>query len=150
MNRIALVVAAALALSCALSGTPSQAQRADWNQDEVTELASELATVIHDLQQAFRRQPRPSVGSMQSRAHFQMADDLRVLRTETRTLASQLESGAGLEETLPIARRCRTIIRDLRQTARRMQMVDPALGLAQQAEEIIAKIGPFYFDPNAS
>jgi hypothetical protein len=150
MNRIALVVAAALALSCALTGTPSQAQRADWDQDKVTELASELATVIHDLQQAFRRQPRPTVGSMQSRAHFQMADDLRVLRTETRTLASQLESGAGFEETLPIARRCRTIIRDLRATARRMQMVDPALGLAQRAEEIIAKIGPFYFDPNAS
>ena len=87
---------------------------------------------------------------MQSRAHFQMADDLRVLRTETRALASQLESGAGLEQTLPIARRCRTVIRDLRATARRLQLVEPALGLAQRAEEIIAKIGPFYFDPTAS
>ena len=148
-HRIA-PVAAMLGLACALSGTPSEAQRADWDQDKVTELAVELTDVVAELQREFRRQPRGDLGSMQSRARFQMADDLRVLRTETRALASKLESGGGFEQTLPIARRCRTVIRDLRATARRMQMVQPALGLAEKAEEIIAKIAPFYFDPNAS
>jgi hypothetical protein len=149
MNRIA-PIAAMLALACALTGSPSEAQRAEWDQDEVTELAVELSDVVADLQREFRRQPRPDIGSMQSRARFQFGDDLRVLRTETRALASQLESGAGFEETLPIARRSRRIIRDLRAEARRMKMVQPALGYAERAEEIVARIAPFYFDPDAS
>ena len=149
-HRTTLVVAALLALTFAFAGTPSQAQRAEWDQDEVTKLAIEFADLVHEMQREFRRLPRPDIGSMQSRARFQFADDLRVLRTETRALAASLEAGAGFEETFPIARRARRVVRDLRAEARRMQLVEPVLGLTVRAEEIIAKIGPFYFDPSGS
>ncbi len=139
-------VAALLALALALTAAPGQAQQAKWDQDRVTELAVQLSDVVADLQRAFRRLPRPDIGSMQSRARFVFADHLRVLRTETRALAAQLEAGAGFEETLPIARRSRRVVRDLRAEARRMQLVQPALGMAEKAEEIIAQLAPFYFD----
>lgn len=69
-----------------------------------------------------------------------------MLRTETRALASELESGAGLEETLPIARRLRMLIRELREEGRRMSWNEPVVGHARRAGELIAELAPFYFD----
>lgn len=141
------VVAAALALALALPATPCRAQSAEWNQARVTELAVQLADVVAELQSAFRREsPLTGRSSVQSRARFRFADSLRVLRTETRALASQLESGAGMDETWPIARRGRMVIRDLREEGRRMSWKEPVLGHAQRAEELIGQIAPFYFE----
>ncbi len=148
-HRIA-PVAAVLALACALAGSPSEAQRAEWDQDKVTELAVELSDVVRDLQVAFRRKPPADIGSMQARARFQFRDDLRVLRTETRALAAELEAGAGFEQTFPAARRIRRVVRNLQAEARRFQLTEPALGHANRAEEIANQLAPFYFDPNES
>jgi hypothetical protein len=139
------VVVAALAV--ALPATPCRAQSADWNQTRVTELAVQLSDAVAELQSSFRREaPLTGPASAQSRARFRFADSLRVARTETRALASQLESGAGLDETWPIARRLRMVIRDMREEGRRMSWKEPVLGHAQRAEELIAQIAPFYFE----
>ena len=57
---------------------------------------------------------------------------------------AQLEAGAGVEETWPIVRRARGVIRDLREEGRRMGWVEPAVGHARRADELIAQIAPFY------
>ena len=138
-----------LALVIAFAGTSSGAPSVEWNQDRVTELAVELSAAVHNLHRSFRREPRPPFGSGQARARHQFADTLRVLRTEARALASQLESGAGFEETFPIARRSGVLIRDLRQEGRRMHWGEPLLGLVQRVDELIGQIAPFYFDAAA-
>jgi hypothetical protein len=137
---------ATLAAAVALPATPCRAQSAAWNQNRVTELAVELAEVVAELQGAFRREPALHIASGQARARHAFRDSLRVLRTETRALASELEAGAGFEETLPIARRARVVIRDLREEGRRMSWKEPVVGHAQRAEALVAQLAPFYFD----
>ncbi len=141
-HRIGPACAALLGL--ALTALPATAQRAAWDQDKVTELAVELSDVVRDLQREFRRQPGVDIFSGQARSRHRFADHLRVMRTETRALAAQLEDGAGFEETEPIAQRLATVIRDLRQEGRRMSWKEPVLGLAQRAEELIDQLRPFY------
>lgn len=145
MNRFsAPILFSALALALALPATPSSGQPAKWDQNRVTELASELADVIVELQVEFRREGSGHFASGQARARNSFRDSLRVLRTESRALASELEGGAGLEETAPIVRRAGVVIRDLREEGRRMSWKEPVVGLARRAEELIAQIAPFY------
>jgi len=143
------IVLTFLALALALPAAPSHAQATAWNQDKVTELAVELADVVSQLQLSFRREPPPNMSQMQSRARFRFRDSLRVLRTETRALAAELEAGAGMEETWPIVRRGRVVVRDLRMEARRFGLIEPALGHARRAEELIAQLVPFYLGAEA-
>jgi hypothetical protein len=144
MNRLLFVTLflSSTALALALPA-PGRAQAVKWDQDRVTELADQLADVVVELQIAFRREPA-SPGHLQGRARHGFRDSLRVLRTETRAFASELEAGAGLEETWPIVRRARVVIRDLREDGRRMAWQEPAVGHARRAEELIAQIAPFY------
>jgi hypothetical protein len=139
--RIAVLTSIAL-----LVAAPCLAQSAKWDQARVTALAVELSEVAVELQSSFRREPPQAIGTGQARARASFQDSLRVLRTETRALASELEAGAGFEETLPIARRARTTIRDLREEGRRMSWKEPVVGHAQRAEALIAQLAPFYFD----
>ena len=143
------VFACFAALALALPAAPSHAQAVPWNQAKVTELAIELADVVSQLQASFRREPAPHIGQAQSRARFRFRDSLRVLRTETRALAAELEGGAGMEETWPIIRRGRVVVRDLRMEARRFGLVEPSLGHARRAEELIAQLVPFYLGAEA-
>lgn len=73
-----------------------------------------------------------------------------MLRAESRALAAELEAGGGLEETWPIVRRARVVIRDLREQGRRMSWTEPAVGHARRAEELIAQIAPFYASAEAA
>ena len=66
-HRIAFA-SALLALACLLAGAPSEAQRAEWDPDRVTQLAIELNEAVIDLQRAMRREPSQPVASGQSRA----------------------------------------------------------------------------------
>jgi hypothetical protein len=145
LNRFsAPVLLCVVALTLALPAAPSRAQGATWDQERVTALAVELADVIAELQVEFRREGSPHIASGQARARHSFRDSLRVLRTESRALASELEAGAGLEETQPIVRRAGVVIRDLREEGRRMSWKEPVAGLARRAEELISQIAPFY------
>lgn len=131
----------ALALAYA---PPCRAQGVAWDQAKVTALAGELADEVAALQVQFRREPPVHVASGQARARHRFRDSLRVLVTEARALASELQDGAGLEETAPIVRRAGVVIRDLREQGRRMSWKEPVVGHAKRAEELIAQIAPFY------
>jgi hypothetical protein len=145
LNRFsAPVLSCVVALAFAFAAPPARAQATPWDQERVTALAVELADVIAELQVEFRREARPHIASGQARARHRFRDSLRVLRTESRALASELEDGAGLEETQPIVRRAGVVIRDLREEGRRMSWMDPVARLAQRAEELIGQIAPFY------
>ena len=148
-NTSALASVALLALVLVLPAAPSRAQSAKWDQTRVTALAVQLSDVAAELQTAFRREPPQSIGA-QARARASFLDSLRVFRTETRSLAAELEAGAGLDETWPIARRLRVVIRDLREEGRRISLKEPSLGHARRAEELIAQLKPFYFDAGTS
>ena len=92
------VVAAALVFAVAAS---ARAEVTPWDQAKVTELAKQLETATNDLNETFRRQPVPSVGSMQSRAFFRLRHEIRSLRRESRSLSRALQAAPAT------TRRCR-------------------------------------------
>lgn len=138
--------AAVLTLIALLSAAPCLAQSAKWDPAKVTALAVELAEVAVELQSSFRREPPQAIGTGQARARASFQDSLRVLRTETRALASELEGGAGLDETWSIARRLRIVVRDLREEGRRISWKEPVAGHATRANELVTQLAPFYFN----
>jgi len=132
-----------------LPALPCLAQSAKWDQARVTSLAVELSEVAVELQRSFRRQPPQPIGSGQARARAMFQDSLRVLGTETRSLAAELEGGGGIDETWPIARRLRVVVRDLREEGRRISWKDPVASQARRADELVTQLAPFFFDANA-
>ena len=98
-------LAIALGPARAAEDTAASAGQKEWNQEEVTAIAKQLAGSVKDLRAAFRREGSPTREHMQGRAHHQMRDDLRLIRNETAHLARELEAGKGSDETLPIVRR---------------------------------------------
>ena len=145
-HRAPTLRTAVLTLIALLPAAPCLAQSAKWDQAKVTALAVELSEVAVELQSSFRREPPPTIGTGQARARASFQDSLRVLRTETRALASELEAGAGLDETWPIARRLRVVVRDLREEGRRISWKEPVAGHASRANELVTQLAPFYFD----
>ena len=137
---------ALLALPLLLPALPSFAQSAKWDQTKVTALAVELSDVAGELRSSFRREPRATVGTGQARARAMFQDSLRVFGTETRALASELEAGGGLDDTWPIARRLRVVVRDLREEGRRISFKDPVASQARRADELVTQLAPFFFD----
>jgi hypothetical protein len=129
-----------------LPALPSFAQSAKWDQAKVTALAVELSDVAVELRSSFRREPRATVGTGQARARAMFLDSLRVLGTETRALAAELEAGGGLDDTWPIARRLRVVVRDLREEGRRISFKDPVASQARRADELVTQLAPFFFD----
>ncbi|HEX5067097.1 MAG TPA: hypothetical protein VFY49_13340 [Myxococcota bacterium] len=140
---------ALLTLPFLLPALPAFAQSAKWDQTKVTALAVELSEVAVELRSSFRREPRAAVGTGQARARAMFQDSLRVLGTETRALAAELEAGGGLDETWPIARRLRVVVRDLREEGRRISFKDPVASQARRADELVTQLAPFFFDVNA-
>jgi hypothetical protein len=136
-------------LLAALHAPAAHAQSQTWDAERVTALATELSDVAVELQSSFRRQPPQAIGSGQARARAMFQDSLRVLRTETRALASELENGGGLDETWPIARRLRVVVRDLQEEGRRISWKEPVAGHARRAQELLTQLAPFYFDAGA-
>lgn len=146
MHHPTTFLAAVSTLIALLVAAPCLAQSAKWDQARVTALAVELSEVAGELQSSFRREPPQAIGTGQARARASFQDSLRVLRTETRALASELEGGAGLDETWPIARRLRVVVRDLREEGRRISWKEPVSTHASRANELVTQLAPFYFD----
>ena len=148
LRRIVCSLALVL-FAFAFAASPGRAQSAKWDRDRVAALSGELADLANDMRRSFRREPPQAVGTGQARARAIFLDSLRVFRTETRALATALEAGAGFDDTWPIARRLRIVVRDLREEGRRISLKEPGLGQVRRAEELLTQLAPFWFDTNA-
>ena len=131
-----------LVVSCAGPVAPEQAE-AKWRQDTVTALARDLVGVAGDLRDSVRREPT-SVPVGVRRARLQALDDLRVAQGSIRSLARQLEGGAGRVETYPTFRRIQILRRDVARNARRAMLTEPTLSKLEAARELLLKLEPFY------
>ena len=120
------------------------AEPAAWDQDRVQALARELAQRADAVQEALHRGPQSSVGSGQSSAFYRLKQDVRRARNEARHLASQLESGKGREETLPVYEDLMVLVRDAAENARRLFMPDSTLQALNEAGGVLQRITPYY------
>ena len=142
LHRRALLVAVSLLLA---SAAPA-AELAPWDQERATQLAVELADVAKQIRQAFRKQPQ-EVTAVQERARGEYLETLRALEKATKQLASRLQAGQGRDETLPVARKIRSLLNDAETTARKFMETAQMRELYEPADRLLAELGPYYFAP---
>ncbi len=145
-------VPALAALALALTPAAASADRADWNQEEVTKIAAQLRDSTKDLRDTLRRDMPSSPGTGQRQAQTRLLDNLRRIENETRKLAIELESGKDREATFPVYQRLMMLVRDAREEARRQMLQQSSLDKITVARDALNQLGPFYekdFKPTA-
>jgi len=91
-----------LAMILLLPAANARAELAAWDQAQVTALGKELVQASNALYETFRKQPPPSVGSMQSASYQRLKQFVRMLHVESHEFVGSLEKGEGREQTLTI------------------------------------------------
>jgi len=150
LYRMRLHLAWAAAAVLILAPHLTLAAQQPWDQQKVTEIASQLADAVSGVYEEFRMQPEASIASMQASARYRLQDELRLLENETRELARQLKSGEGLDATQPIYERIGVVARDARENARKQLTVEPIQKRVDRAEELWAQLTPYYANAPAS
>ncbi|MGI9431939.1 MAG: hypothetical protein ACR2PQ_06985 [Myxococcota bacterium] len=137
----------AFALGFAVASSASSAPL-EWNQEQVTRLATELSESLGDVYGRARAVDPPLVGGSR-KSFFRALDDLRVLKNSVRHLTRRLQAGAGYDETLPIYRRVALMRRSAADEGRRSAGALPAdvLELVEQAGEQLDRLSAYYESP---
>ena len=132
-----------------LAPARATAQLADWDQEKATEIAQEFSDAVNEIYRSVsRRRTGETVGSGQASAFMRIKDRLRLARNESRHLATALGDGKSREETMPVYKRLMSIVRDVREDARKMFLEEPTLNKIGAARELLLQLSPYY-DPNA-
>jgi hypothetical protein len=132
-----------------LTATPILAAQQPWDQQKVTQIASELAKAVSGVRDEFRKQPPETIASMQVNARFRLEDELRLLESETQELMRRLKSGEGLDATQPIYDRIGSLARDARENGRKQLVTEPVQKRIDRAEELWAQLTPYYTNGHA-
>jgi hypothetical protein len=115
-----------------------------WNQEEVTEIAKALHVAVKEVRQSMRRESTGDL-SGQARARQRMLGILKVLEQSCSQLAARLEGGAGRAETLNIAKKIRSLVRDARTEGRKFMTTQQTDERVEPANQILAALAPYYF-----
>lgn len=140
---------AAVAVCLLALATSVRAELAPWDPAKVTELAKQLDVEAAALFDAFRRQPQPTAGSGQRVPYFRLAQEIRFLRRESRTMSRALQRGASQEEALASWESLMLTVRRASDNARRVFTLRDVQQRADAVREILNQLAP-YFDPNAT
>jgi len=142
-----VLVAALVTLGAGLPAAPAFAELAKWDQARVTELAEELTKAAGDLYTAIYQQMSGQAGG-QGRSFAVLKDRVRLARSESRHLASELKAGKGHDATFPVYERLMELVRDARENARRVYLEEPTLDKIAATEDVLRRLAPYY-DPKA-
>jgi len=147
MTRMIRVLVALLAvvgmLGCAATVDAEPVAGKAWDQQAVTALAQKLVEAAGDLRQSVRRQPDIQSHGVR-RARRQALDDLRVAENSIRSLARQLETGAGPLDTYPTFRRIQLLRRDVARNTQRAALREPTTSKLEAARSILEQLEPYY------
>ena len=142
------LIAVAALVAIGLAPGAAFAELKVWNQEEVTELAKALHVAVKEVRQSMRRESTGDL-SGQARARQQMLGTLKVLEQSCSQLASRLEGGAGRAETLNIAKKIRSLVRDARTEGRKFMTTQQTDARVEPADQALASLAPYYFEPQA-
>jgi hypothetical protein len=147
-TRHTLRVTCLLALTLVVLSAPNaRADLAAWDQAKVTTLGKELVQATNALFETFRKQPPPSVGSMQGDSYQRLKQFVRLLRIESVELASSLQKGEGRDETLAIFDNLMQLARSARDEAARVFVAHDVSERAAAVRQVLNRLGPYY-DPD--
>ncbi len=115
-----------------------------WNQEEVTAHAKALHVAVKEVRKSMRRESTGSLAA-QGRARQQMLEILKVLEKSCGQLAARLEGGAGHAETLNIAKKIRSLVRDAETEGRKFMTTQQTDERVEPANQALAALAPYYF-----
>jgi len=148
MSSSRLLLSLALGLGLAAGAGSAHAELSKWDQAKVTTLANQLVEAAKALEDTFKKQPPPTVGSGQSRDYYRLKQVTRHLRQEATQLAGDLGKGAGMDETLPGYEDLMSSVRDAREIGARIFATQDIKDKASAARTILNELSPYY-DPDA-
>ena len=118
-----------------------------WDQEAVSALASDLAEAIKAVRGAALNEPTlRDRNNTTGRSAQQYLDNLKQLETATRRLATRLGNGEDREQTLNVARRIGTLLRNAQENGRRLMLTQPSFDAIDKAVAVIRQLSPFYTD----
>ncbi|MCZ6783715.1 MAG: hypothetical protein O7G30_10455 [Proteobacteria bacterium] len=119
--------------------------RKPWDQQEMTELTTELSQSVRAVRRAWRKDPAfRNPENPNRRASKRMDQILRDLDRSTGSLAATVNGGGGLEETQGTARRIGMLLNDADVEGRRLMTGVWMAERVQPAMELINRIAPYY------
>jgi hypothetical protein len=139
-------VAVAALVAIGLAPGAAFAELKVWNQEEVTELARSLHVAVKDVRQSMRRESTGDL-SAQGKARMRMLEILKVLEQSCSQLLARFEGGAGRAETLNIAKKIRSLVRDARTEGRKFMSTQQTDERVEPADQALAGLAPYYFEP---
>jgi hypothetical protein len=142
-HAITLTIAAAALL---LAPATAAADLQTWDQEKVSALASELAEAIKAVRGAALNEPTLRGGGTGGRASQQYLDSLKQLERSTAKLATRLGEGEDREQSLNVARRIGTLLRDAQESGRRLMLTQSSFDEIDRAVAVIQQLSPFYTD----
>ena len=136
-----------LAMILLLPAANARAELAAWDQAKVAALGKELVQASNALYETFRKQPPPSVGSMQSASYHRLKQFVRMLHVVSHEFAGSLEKGEGREQTLTIYDNLMQLARSARDDAAKAFVAHDVGERASAVRGVLNRLGPFY-DPD--
>lgn len=129
-----------------LVGAHASAQTEAWNQEKVTALAKELESSVSGLRDAVRRSPLRENPQQKTRI-FRIADQLRLIESESASLHARLARGEGMDETLPSFQRIQRLRRSAQSLANRTDVSAQTQPKLDRANQVLGQMAPFYPAP---
>jgi hypothetical protein len=136
-----------LAMILLLPAANARAELAAWDQAQVAALGKELVKASNALYETFRKQPPPSMGSMQSSSYHRLKQFVRMLNVVSNEFAYALEKGEGREQTLTIYDNLMQLARSARDEAARVFVAHDVGDRAGAVRRVLNQLGPYY-DPD--
>jgi hypothetical protein len=121
----------------------SKTEPGGWNQGRVAAIAEKLAAEFEELQTQAMQHP-PDISFSQQRAQYELEEDIRLLKSTSQHLATQLKAGKGREETRPIFKRMETLRADAEENARKTVVTESLLDQILEAGGVLLQLQPYY------
>ena len=144
LARLTLALASIVLLTTSLP-TLAAADLLPWDQEHVTALGQELADSVSAVRQTTLRNPSMRDVTSQRRGN-QYLETLRSLERSTRQLAGRLAKGEDREQTMGLARRIGSLLRDAQNVGRKMMATQGEWNEIDRVIAVLDQISPYYSD----
>ncbi|HJO22743.1 MAG: hypothetical protein QF890_09590 [Myxococcota bacterium] len=125
---------------------PTAGARQEWDQAKVTALATELADAVQALEKTLRREPHLAAATERGGRNAKgLWESVNRLKKSARQLRSRTDAGAGYEETLPIADKIRTQVRDANRYGSGVMTTTFMDEKIAPVQDLLNRLEPYYF-----